>query len=69
MGAAGAMSYHTETGRFDAGIGRAITPSGTRLRLAVGYGQTNLRDSLGGGGRLDVTDVWLYAAQPDGDLT
>ncbi len=64
-----APGYNANTAGFLAGIDKEIDRTGTRLGVAVGYGETFLRDRIGGGSSTDIVHVALYGAQPVGRVT
>ncbi len=60
--------YKADTAGFLAGIDRPVNQLGTRLGLALGYGETWAQDG-NGKSRMDTTRIGLYAAQPLGRFT
>ncbi len=53
----------TQGGGVIAGIDRPFGPFGTRLGIAAGYDETNLKDSDGGKSSLQTMRIGIYAAQ------
>jgi uncharacterized protein with beta-barrel porin domain len=68
-GNAGVDGYRTGTAGFLAGIGKVINTQGTRLGVAVGYDESNVKTSLGSKGDIDTVRVGLYGSQPVGVFT
>jgi hypothetical protein len=70
VGSGGSVpGYNANTAGFLAGIDKQLTDDGARLGIAVGYGDTFLRDGTGGGSSTGLVNVSLYGAQPIGRVT
>jgi uncharacterized protein with beta-barrel porin domain len=68
-GNANVDGYQTNTAGFLAGIGKVLDTQGTRLGVAVGYDESNVKTSLGSKGNIDTIRVGLYGSQPVGVFT
>jgi hypothetical protein len=63
----GAAGYHANNAGFLAGIDTPVNQAGTRLGLAVGYGETWLKDGAVGKASLGTARAGMFASQPVGD--
>ncbi len=68
-GNANVDGYRADTAGFLAGIGKVLNTQGTRLGVAVGYDESNVKTSLGSKGDVDTVRVGLYGSQPVGVFT
>jgi hypothetical protein len=68
-GNANVDGYSANDAGFLAGIGKELNSHGTRLGVAVGYDESNVKTGLGSKGTIDTVRVGLYGSQPVGVFT